>query len=293
MRWRAHDPEMRLRRGWSLATGALVAAVLLGACTRPTAPAEPTPAPYDGPLWVAPDPTLPLHEDPGAAGHVVTCDQPVLGTSSTNPFTGGEVRETPKAALLEGRDEGQWSGYDDDGMRAVRSEPDRVLFTYAAGGRTLQAVVMRRGPAARGTGAGADGIAWWMESFARCDVVEYPDRLAESLGYEVWTDPAGRRISSQIISSSTSDGDCLERGVRILDLGSAGERRYVAHAEAYPDATREPFQQAVALPVDAVDSGFRHGDERLWFSPDEQRAYVGTPAAVDVWPRGVDIPGCG
>ena len=274
-----------------MAAGGTLAVLLLGACAGGV-PAAPTP--YDGPLRIAPDPTLDLWHDPGAAGRVVTCDQPVLGESNVEPFTGGgEVGETARSGLDEGRDDGLWSGLDDDAMREVRAEPDRVLYTYEAGGRILQAVVMHRGSVAPGRGAGADGVAWFVESSARCDVVEYPDGLAEQQGAEVWTDAAGRRISSQVISSSTSDGDCLTRGTRILELGSAGERRYLAHGEAYPDATAEPFQQAVALPGDAVDSGYRHGGERLWFSPDQQRAYVGTLAAVDVWPRGVDIPGCG
>jgi hypothetical protein len=272
-----------------------VAGLLLGAltaCSGPAAPVAPTPAAYDGPLWVAPDPALTLENDPGAAGRVVTCDQPVLGWSSTNPFTGGEVGETPASGLQAWRDDGRWPGFDGE-MSAVRAEPDRVLFTYAAGGRTLQAAVVHRGPAARGTGAGADGVAWWVESSARCDVVEYPDRLAESRGAEVWTDVAGRRISSQTISSSTSDGDCLERGVRVLEVGGGGERRYLAHAEAYPGHTAESFQQAVPLPGDAVDSGYRHDGERLWLSQDQERAYVGTPDRVDVWPRETEVLGCG
>lgn len=284
--------ERGSRRGsaWTAVAAMLVA--LLTACRPPSVPAAPTPAPYDGPLWVAPDPSLRLYDDPGAAGRVVTCDQPALGWSSTNPFTGGEVGETPESGLQAWRDDSQWPGFD-GAMRAVRTEPDRVLFTYAAGGRTLQAVVVHRGPAAPGTGAGTDGIAWWVESSARCDVVEYPDGLAESRGVEVWTDTAGRRISSQVISSWTSDGDCLTRGTRILELGNARERLYLAHGEAYPDATEEPFQQGVALPGDAVDSGYRHDAERLWFSRDLRRAYVGGPAEVDVWPLGTDVPGCG
>lgn len=278
------------REARSLAAGVVLG--LLAACGSPVVPVAPAPTPYDGPLSIAPDPALDLWDDPGAAGRAVTCDQPVLGESSTNPFTGGEVGESPQAGLDAWRDDGHWSGFEGE-MRAVRTEPDRVLFTYAAGGRTLQSAVVHRGPAAPGTGAGKDGIAWWVESSARCDVVEYPDGLAESRGVEVWTDAAGRRTSSQIISSSTSDGDCLERGVRVLDVGSDGARRYVAHGEAYPDATGEPFQRGVRLPVDAVDSGYSHGGERLWFSPDQTRAYVGGPALVDVWPRGVDVPGCG
>jgi hypothetical protein len=273
----------------------LAVALLLGgvaACSASPEHAAPVATPYDGPLWVSPDATLALDEDPGAAGRVVTCDQPVLGWSATNPFSGGEVGETPEAGLQAWRDDSWWPGLDGD-MRAVRTEPDRVLFTYAAGGRVLQAAVVHRGPADPGTGAGADGIAWWVESSARCDVVEYPGGLAESRGADVWTDAAGRRISSQVVTSSTSHDDCLTEGTRILALRPGDDdRRYLAHGEAYPDAVDEPFRTDVPLPADAVDSGYRHGDERLWVSADSRRAYVGGPDRVDVWPRLDDGFGC-
>lgn len=286
-----------MERGRGRATAAAVGLLLgaLTACSGPAAPAAPTPTPYEGPLWVAPDPTVDLWKDPGAAGRVVTCDQPVLGESNAEPFDGGgEVGETAESGLAEGRDDGLWSGEDDDDMRAVRTEPDRVLFTYVAGGRVLQAVVMRHGRVEPGRGAGADGIAWYVESSARCDVVEYPDGLAESRGAEVWTDATGRRISSQVISSSTSDGDCLAEGTRTLVLSEGDDdvRSYLAHGEEYPDVVDEPYREGVPLPSDAVDSGYRHGDERLWLSADARRAYVGTTDRVDVWPRLSNGFGC-
>ncbi|HEY0238099.1 MAG TPA: hypothetical protein VGC37_05600 [Friedmanniella sp.] len=284
----------RARGGsWSAVVAGLLAA--LTACAGPVAAApSPAPAPYAGPLWVEPDPAVHREDDPGAAGRVVTCDQPVLGWSSTNPFTGGEVGETAESGLQAWRDDSRWPGFDGR-MRAVRTEADRVLFTYAAGGRTLQAAVVHRGPAAEGTGAGPDGIAWWVESSARCDVVEYPDGLAESWGVEVWTDADGRRISSQVISSSTSDGDCLTRGLRTLRLGNGASdhREYAAHGDDDPGLTAEPFRTDVRLPPDAVDSGYAHGGEHLWFSADGRRAYVGGPERFELWPRETEVLGCG
>lgn len=284
---------MRRRASWVLLVG-LVAATL-GGCTSARQPAAPVPV-YDGPLWVAPDPSLDLEHDPGAAGRVVTCDQPVLGESVAEPFSiGGEVRESPEAALAEARDEGQWSGLDDDAMHEVRREADRVLYTYVAGSRVLQAVVVHRGRVLPERGAGADGVAWYVESSARCDVVEYPDGLAESRGVEVWTDADGRRVTSQTVSSTTSDGrDCLERGDRTLRLseGDDDDRAYLADSRNHPDAVDEPSRTDAALPADAVDTGWTHGAEHLWVSADRRRAYVGTPERVDVWPRLVDGFGC-
>lgn len=275
--------------------GAVVVALVLSACGTAASPAAPTPRPYDGPLWVAPDPALDLWDDPGAAGRVVTCAQPVLGGSVAEPFSiGGEVRESPDAALQEARDEGQWSGYDDDGMREVRREPDRVLYTYVTDGRVLQAVVVRRGRVLPGRGAGADGVAWWVESSARCDVVEYPGGLAESYGSEVWTDAAGDRVSSQVVTSSTSDGDCLADGTRVLHLGDGerDRRAYLRNTADYPRSVAEPFRAGVALPADAVDTGYRHGDERLWLASDHRRAYVGGPERYELWPLETEVLGC-
>jgi len=280
----------------------VIAVLLLGvtACgvtAPPASPGTPAPAGYDGPLRIAPNPTLDLWHDPGAAGRVVTCDQPVLGESNAEPFAGGgEVGETARSGLDEGRDDGLWSGLDDDAMRAVRTEPDRVLYTYEAGGRVLQAVVMHRGRVAPGRGAGADGIAWFVESSARCDVVEYPDGLAEQQGAEVWTDGRGRRISSQVVTSSTSDGDCLARGTRVLyvdQAGGADERAYLRNTADYPGHVDEPFRTDVALPAGAVDSGYRHGEEQLWWASDHRGAYVGGPDRFERWPLETQVLGCG
>jgi len=288
----------RLRRRASDGLPVALAAVLLAlgtsGCTSTPEPAAPV-AGYDGPLRVDPDPTLRPEVDPGAAGRVVTCDQPVLGKTYVEPFDGGgEVGETAQSGLDEGRDDGLWSGLDDDAMRVVRTETDRVLFTYTAGGRVLQAVVMRRGRVEPGRGAGADGIAWWPESSARCDVVEYPDGLAESQGSEVWTSAGGRRISTQTVTSSTSDGDCLADGTRVLYLGDGGEgrRAYLRNTADYPSHVGEKFRAGVALPSDAVDSGYRHGEERLWLSADGSRAYVGGPDRYELWPLETEVLGC-
>lgn len=279
------------------AVGALgcASALLLTGCgsTLAAMPAA-TPAPYPGPLVVAPAPGVDRAHDPGAAGRVVDCDAAVVGGSSTDPFTGGEVGSSPRDALRESHDEGGWDGLA-EGMRVVRSEPDRVLFAYAAGGRTKQAVVVRHGPAAPGTGAGADGLAWWVESWARCDIAEYPVGVAEERGWQVWTDSRGRRVSTAVVASRAG-GDCLP-GVTFLELDRLREdesppRTYAARADAYPDHVAEPFREDVALPGDAVDTGYEHEGRHLWLSADGERAYVGTVDHVELWPRVVEGLGC-
>ena len=58
---------------------------------------------------------------------------------------------------------------------------------------TKQAVILHYGPAVEGTGAGADGVAWWVESWARCDVAEFPPAVTDDLHYEFWSGADGRR----------------------------------------------------------------------------------------------------
>lgn len=252
------------------------------------------PTRYDGPLWVAPDPALDLWSDPGAAGRVTDCDFPGVGGTSTIPFTGGEVGSTPEDALQESYDEGTWDA-PINLMHRVREEPDRVLYAYAAGGRTKQAVVVHYGPAAEGTGAGQDGLAWWVESWSRCDVAEYPPEVTADLDYQFWTDAAGRRRPIREVVSYPG-GECVP-GTTFLELGRGSEQPdgrqvYVAHGEAFPDHFAEAYRAGVPLPPDAVDTGWSHDGDHLWLSPDQKRAYVGTRDRVDLWPRTVQELGC-
>ena len=239
-----------------------------------------------------PDSALDLWSDAGAAGKVTDCDFAEVGGTSTTPFTGGEVGRTPADALEQSHDEGTWDA-PVDLMQVVREEPDRVLFTYASDGRTKQAVIVRHGPAAEGTGAGKDGLAWWPESWSRCDVAEYPAAVTDDLDYEFWTEAGGRRRPIGEIVSYPG-GDCVE-GTHFLELDRADEDRgrvYVAHGEEFPDFFAEPYRADVALPADAVDTGYDHGDDHLSLSHDQSRAYVGGADRVELWPRTIQPLGC-
>ena len=282
---------VRTRTGGSV----LAALVLLTAGCGSSLVAEvgSPPSPYAGPLSVAPSPGVDRWDDPGGAGRVVDCDADVVGGSSTDPFSGGEVGRSAEDALQESHDEGGWDGLA-EGMRVVREEPDRVLYAYAAGGRTKQAVVVRHGPAVAGTGAGPDGLAWWVESWARCDIAEFPVGVAEGRGWEVWTDARGRRVSTAVVVSHAG-GDCLP-GVTFLELDrqreDARHRTYMARGNDHPDVVAELFQEDVARPADAVDTGYEHEGRHLWLSADGERAYVGGPDRVELWPRLTEPFGC-
>lgn len=279
------------RRGGAVLASVLVLGLAAGCGSSVVTTAGPRPPAYGGALWVPPDPGTDLWEDPGAAGVVTDCDFGEVGGTSTTPFTGGEVGASPDAALQEAHDEGTWDA-PIDLMQVVRRDSDRVLYAYATDGRTKQAVIVHYGPAAEGTGAGRDGLAWWVESWARCDVAEYPAKVTDGLGYELWTDVAGRRRPiAEIVSYPGGD---RVPGTRFLELGRHDDQpqTYVARGNDFPDFFAEPYREDVPLPPDALDSGYAHHGEHLWFSADRTRAYVGDADRVDLWPRTAQSLGC-
>lgn len=58
------------------------------------------------------------------------------------------------------------------------------------------------------------------------------------------------------------------------------------------DYFAEPYRADVALPDDAVATGYQRGGKRLWLSADGGLAFVGTPDSVEAWPRTVQPLGC-
>ena len=55
----------------------------------------------------------------------------------------------------------------------------------------------------------------------------------------------------------------------------------------------DSYAEGVALPDDAIDSGYRTDDGlELWFTESDRAAYVVTPAGVERWPRADPPIGC-
>ena len=273
----------------------LVTVSMISGCVHPSESPRPASVPYAGPLWIAPAEGVPLHEDPGAAGQVVNCHFKPIGATNQSPYNTGEVGDSANEALRLAMKEGQFDGLFED-LVVAKDERGRRLYVYQRGGRNYQAAIFREGPATEGTGVDEDGIAWWLESHARCDIAEYPDQVAEDRGWEIWTDQDGQRQPIHLINSHRGT-DCVA-GTRFLEIGKgrpfgAAPTQYVANAEQFPDFVSEPYRAHLQLPADAVTSPYRHGAERLWFSPDLRRAYVGSdPRDVASWPRTNQTLGC-
>lgn len=72
-----------------------------------------------------------------------------------------------------------------------------------------------------------------------------------------------------------------------------GEVQYVCDPEPdLADFFAEPYVAHHKLPPTAVDTGFERDGHHLWLSPDKQRAFVGTPDDVEIWPRTIKPLGC-
>lgn len=158
------------------------------------------------------------------------------------------------------------------------------MYTYQPEGVTVFALVAHHGVSIDGT------RGWYAESVARCNAAEFPDSITRASGLWIWTDPSGRRALTTKIVSSEGPEHCDWQHLTFLHLDDSGEEApefaYVAGARPdLDDYFDEPYQQGLALPDDAVDTGYHLGDDQLWLSPDGRRAYVGSRSQVDLWPR--------
>lgn len=250
--------------------------------------------PYAGSLTPPPQTAA---DRPGAAGVVVRCSSTPAGGSAASPYTGGAVATTADGAL----DVASGEGVFDLATRSLareRTEHDRVLFTTSYHGIARQAVVVRRGPAGPGAGADADGLGWYVESWARCDLADFPDAVSEAYGVQVWSDRDGDRVPTTTVVSSSGPEHCGWQEMTFLELdggaiGGSGGETYVDRPSAdlagYFGAEAEAH---LALPADSVETGYHLGARRLWLAPGHAVAYVGTPEDVAAWPRETRQVGC-
>ena len=224
----------------------------------------------------------------GAAGGVVQCSTPVSGgTAGDSPYAEGATADTLEGAWRTARSErlfdGASTGYD-----IAASDDTRVLYVYAVDGAAKQAVVMRNGPATEGAG----GPGWYVESWARCDMSEFPDSVAAAnFGQQIWTNAAGERMPTGRIVSAPGPEHCDWHDMTFLRLGDDAVYVRQPHRDLR-SYFGEPFDPSLPLPEGAIDTGYRRAGDHLWLSPTEHRAYVGDSGGVEMWPRTIKPLGC-
>jgi hypothetical protein len=233
-------------------------------------------------------------EWPGAAGDVVQCSSPPRGQTVLGVNTGGAVGADPEAAIRVKMGEGLFLDAPTADLVLERDDGDRVLFTASYGGIARQALIVRDGPSSAGSGA-ENGHGWYVESFAACDLADFPEAVSAALGVQVWSDRDGARVPTSKVVSSTGPEHCSWQSMTILTLGDRTKeaRMYFAHPVAelrkYFD---RPYQQHVPVPDDATDTGYELAGRHLWLSVDQDDAYVGTRTDADRWPRPINGLGC-
>ncbi|WP_152360287.1 hypothetical protein [Microlunatus speluncae] len=201
-----------------------------------------------------------------------------------NSFTAkheGGVFATPRDAPDDALGNTGLSGPAED-YREAAETGERMLYTYQPEGVTVAAMVAHLGSSIDGSSG------WYAESWARCDDAEFPDSVTRAAGVLIWTDSAGRRVSTSEIVAYHGPRHCDWQHLTFLSLGGGGPEEPSWVAGDRPDLDDyfdEPYRENLPLPKDAVDTGYNLGADHLWLSPDRRRAYVGTPTQVDLWPR--------
>jgi hypothetical protein len=236
---------------------------------------------YDGPLYVA-------NGRYGAAGQVVDCRNGATagGFERAEVYASGATSDSVADALETAYSEGMFLEVPKVDLAIAETEADRTLLTYAdPAGAVKVAVVFHDGPGSEG--AGGDG--WYRESWARCDLSEFPEQVAASyFGYQIWTGADGEPALTTEIVSFPGPEHCDWQDTTFLSLrdGSNDAAMYAEH----PQAEIEQYMQGeyvadMPLPDDAVATPYSRDGRRLWLSPDDKYAYVGQPSSVEAWPR--------
>lgn len=250
-------------------------------------------------MSLAPSPSSSSAADPagraGAAGDVVRCAGPVVGTTSAAPFEGEDTGATPEAALRAAQTWAKWDGVQ-DGYAFARADADRRLYVFEVEGVAKQALILRHGPALKGDGTRATVVRWWLESWARCDYAELPAAVARQQGLEIWSSTDGKRQPTSVLVSFRFGAGCYP-GMTALDVGGPLQGGRDEDGRVPVEYVRDPapelrdryferdYAEHVTVPADAADSGYERQGDHLGFSDDRGYAYVGTPGDAEAWPR--------
>ena len=235
----------------------------------------------------------PVADDPdpavraGAADGFVDCDGPVhLGGWSLDFGGPGPASDSHRA--LEKFLAQDLFGLPNSGYDRAATDEGRALFTYEVEGAARVAVIVADAAIVDAELDVSDG--WVVETFATCDPAEYAPTEDDELRQTVWTDTDGERVPTSAVTSYQGPEHCDWQSVTFLHLD---ERQYLRDPEhRLTSETAVPYDGDVDLPGDAVDTGYRRGDDELWLSDDQTIAYLVTSNTVEAWPSTTHVVGC-
>ncbi|MFJ2828078.1 hypothetical protein ACIPC1_10805 [Streptomyces sp. NPDC087263] len=225
-------------------------------------------------------------EGSGAAGRALECDGEISYGSGGETWTKGDGGSTPEEGLNAFFDMDQ-PELPDHGYRIESRQGDRVLFSYDVDGRTKVAVVVAKDQ--------PDRPGWGPETNASCDPAELPASYTDSISQEIWTDRAGHRVATTVLSSYAGAEHCGWESAHFLGTGQDEDSRQYARdpkGVLGSELLTAAYDGDVPMPADAHDTGYRFKDWQLWLTDDKATAYIRTSQRVEAWPESKDFVGC-
>jgi len=172
-----------------------------------------------------------------------------------------------------------------------RQAGDRVLLTWRAGATTKIAAVLHDGVRDyRGA------VGWGIESWAQCDVSEFGEATAASLGYALWRDRSNTPVPVTKLFTHPNERFCDYPGVTGLELGVGESSTAYIHDPDHQltEYVTVRYLDDTELPAAATDTGWHRNGRELWRSASSEAVYLVSlddPADVQRWPR--FTAGCG
>ncbi len=263
---------------------ATLAGLALAACVSAPSqvPASHTPAPSLVILPPSVPATQPVPTGPGLQS-LLECDGPpstVGGLAEDFGPTGGG--RTAQAAFADWQDKHAFA-LPREGYVLGWSDEERSLYVYSVWGRVKVVVLIstRLGPVV--------GPRFTVDEIRACNRDEFGSGAVD--GQRQWSNSETGAVLIEI----PGHAHCAWQSIRFLDLTLNGEPRQYVRDPLSLLSTESLFGtlgRDVALPDDAVFSGYRSGVLELWLTPDDTAAYVVSPTGVDRWPRAREPLGC-
>jgi hypothetical protein len=272
----------------------------LGVLAAVTACAFPTPAVTDSPASMsrtapratAPAPTLLVSMDPFA--HTpppwafaleaqLQCDGPAQST-------GGELGEfgpgdgegpTPQSALDALLGLGFFASFPAGGFDDAGVSGPWARHVYQHGGQVRAIAITTT------TGEEHTPGSWVVAAIRACDPSEFDPADGLTFDLQLWLGADGRLARSDMIRSTRGPGHCGADSATWLRF--AGQTWFRDPMGVMAGQSVVPFDHDVALPEDAVNTGFHTEDLQLFTVPAGDAAYVQTASGrVERWGRSRD-----
>jgi hypothetical protein len=167
------------------------------------------------------------------------------------------------------------------GYERIEMSGDRAAYGYRVDGRVKVIVTFSSRNAALLEAPPTIVAPYTMEALGLCDPSEV---FAVGPAHRVWT-----KVEGQTLDDNVGPEHCMWQHARILSVPDGnGFRHYLRDplGVMWQEQTLfDTYAAGIALPTDAVDSGYRSGALELWFTPADTAVYVVSPDDVERWPR--------